>query len=130
MKNKKKHLTFIIAAFSIVFFNTIYSQNATIIINQDEKIPEILALKKSLEKDNKLTVGYTIQLYYGELSQANKILKEYRTNFDSWPASIEYETPNYKVWVGNFSSRLEADRARFEIKSKYPAAFILQPGRS
>ncbi|PHS63484.1 MAG: translation initiation factor IF-2 [Flavobacterium sp.] len=129
MKYKKQHITFIITALSIVIFNTVYSQNATIIFNEDDKIPEILALKKSLEADNKLAVGYTIQLYYGELSQANKILKEYRNKFDSWPASIEYETPNYKVWVGNFSSRLEADRARLEIKDKYPAAFILQPDR-
>ncbi len=113
----------------MILLNTVYSQNATIIINEDDKIPEILALKKSLEADNKLAVGYTIQLYYGELSQANKILKKYRTNFNSWPASIEYETPNYKVWVGSFSSRLEADRARLEITEKFPAAFILKPVR-
>lgn len=129
MKYKKQHITYIITALSMILLNTVYSQNATIIINEDDKIPEILALKKSLEADNKLAVGYTIQLYYGELSQANKILKKYRTNFNSWPASIEYETPNYKVWVGSFSSRLEADRARLEITEKFPAAFILKPVR-
>lgn len=105
------------------------AQNATVTINEDEKIPQLLNLKKSLEEDNKLAVGYTIQLYYGELSQANTIIKEYRNNFNSWPASIEYETPNYKVWVGSFSTRLEADRARLEINKKYPAAFILKQDR-
>ena len=99
-------------------------------INENDKIPHLLELKKGLEKENKLTVGYTIQLYYGELSIANDIIKEYRNNFDSWPASIEYETPNYKVWVGNFNSRLEADHARLEIKETFPSAFILKPGRS
>ena len=77
-----------------------------------------------------VSTHYTIQLYYGELSIANDIIKEYRNNFDSWPASIEYETPNYKVWVGNFNSRLEADHARLEIKETFPSAFILKPGRS
>lgn len=115
---------------SIAFTNNSICQNATVTINENEKIPEILALKKNLETENKLSVGYTIQLYYGELNQANKIIKEYRNNFDSWPASIEYETPNYKVWVGSFSSRLEADRARLEIKDKYPSAFILKPDRN
>ena len=114
----------------LIFSNVIIGQNATITINENDKIPEILALKKNLEVDNKLTVGFTIQLYYGELSEANKTIKEYRNNYDSWPASIEYETPNYKVWVGSFSSRLEADRARLEIKDKFPSAFILKPDRN
>jgi hypothetical protein len=68
-------------------------------------------------------------LYYGELNEANKIIREYRNHFDSWPASIEYETPNYKVWVGSFSSRFEADRTRLEIEDKFPSAFILKPDR-
>ena len=113
----------------IIFSNLLIGQNATITINEDEKILEILALKKSLEVENKLTIGYTIQLYYGELNEANKIIREYRNHFDSWPASIEYETPNYKVWVGSFSSRFEADRTRLEIKDKFPSAFILKPDR-
>ena len=114
----------------LIFSNLLIGQNATITINQDEKIVEILALKKNLEVENKLGVGYTIQLYYGELSEANNIIKQYRNNFDSWPASIEYETPNYKVWVGSFSSRFEADRTRLKIKDKFPSAFILKPDRN
>jgi len=107
----------------------VQAQKTTITINEDDKIPEILSLKKSLEKENKLAVGFTIQLYYGELSKANTIIKDYRNSYNSWPASIEYETPNYKVWVGSFSTRLEADRARLVINKKYPAAFILKPDR-
>lgn len=120
---------YLISISFVVFSNLLIGQNATITINEDEKILEILALKKSLEVENKLAVGYTIQLYYGELNEANKIIREYRNHFDSWPASIEYETPNYKVWVGSFSSRFEADRTRLEIKDKFPSAFILKPDR-
>lgn len=121
---------YLISISFVVFSNLLIGQNATITINEDEKILEILALKKSLEVENKLAVGYTIQLYYGELNEANKIIREYRNHFDSWPASIEYETPNYKVWVGSFSSRFEADRTRLEIKDKFPSAFILKPDRN
>jgi len=111
----------------LVFISTQFSfgQEASVTIKEDSKIPEILELKKSMEAKNKLSVGFTIQLYYGDLNEAKKIIKEYRTNYDSWPASIEYETPNYKVWVGSFSSRFEADHARLEINNKFPDAFIL-----
>lgn len=115
---------------AITFSNIAVAQNATITVNENDKVPELLTLMKNLEAENKLAVGFTIQLYYGELKEANRIIKEYRNSYDSWPASIEYETPNYKVWVGSFSSRLEADRARLEIKDKYPSAFILKPDRN
>ncbi len=129
MKYMNKHILLITITLGIVLFNPIFSQNATIDINEDEKIPEILELKKDMEANNKLSVGYTIQLYYGELKEANKVIRAYRNSFDAWPASIEYETPNYKVWVGSFSNRLEADRAKLEIKDKFPDAFRLKPDR-
>ena len=129
MKNRSYYQSLCVIFITITFSNIVVGQNASITINENKKISEILALKKNLEAENKLTVGYTIQLYYGELNEANKIIREYRNNFDSWPASIEYETPNYKVWVGSFSSRFEADRTRLEIKDKFPSAFILKPDR-
>jgi hypothetical protein len=130
MKIRSYYQSLCIIIITITFSNIVIAQNASITINENKKIPEILELKKSLEAENKLAVGYTIQLYYGELNEANNIIREYRNNFDSWPASIEYETPNYKVWVGSFNSRFEADRARLEIKDKFPSAFILKPDRS
>ena len=84
------------------------AQSATLTVNQDSKITPLLMLKKELEKENKLSDGYTIQLYYGELDKANQTLRKYKGSYTNWPASIEYETPNYKVWAGNFSSRIEA----------------------
>ncbi len=129
MNTTNTYKTIIYSIILTVISLNIQAQEASITINEDDKIPQLLILKKSLEEKNKLAVGFTIQLYYGELSKANSIIKEYRNSFDSWPASIEYETPNYKVWVGSFSTRLEADRARLEIKELFPAAFILKPDR-
>ena len=108
----------------------ISAQEATITLNEDLKIRQLLELKKSLEEENKLTDGYTIQLYYGEKNRANNVIRKYRYTYDSWSATIKYETPNYQVWVGNFSSRIDADRALIEIKEKFPSAFILKPERN
>ncbi|MBK5212137.1 MAG: SPOR domain-containing protein [Flavobacteriaceae bacterium] len=105
------------------------AQSATLTVNQDPKITQLLELKKGLEKENKLSSGYTIQLYYGELDKANQILRKYRGSYGNWPASIEYETPNYKVWAGNFDTRIEAERALIEIQSSFSSAFILKPER-
>ena len=105
------------------------AQSATLTVHQDPKITELLNLKKELEKENKLTDGFTIQLYYGELDKASQILIKYRGSYGQWPASIEYETPNYKVWAGNFASRIEAERALLDIQKNFSSAFILKPER-
>ena len=34
---------------------------------------------------------------------------------------------NYKIWVGNFKTRLEADRALVKIKRKFSNAFYFKP---
>lgn len=115
-------------AFSLCSFMA-FSQQATLTVNEDPKLSEMLKIQKELEKENKLSIGYTIQLYYGELNTANDILKKYKSNYSNWPASLEYETPNYKVWAGNFSSRIEAERALIQIQKKFSSAFILKPER-
>jgi len=117
---------FIISILMIVFSKNLVAQTATVTVNEDVKITQLLELKKQLEKDNKLLDGYTIQLYYGELNKANSVIKKYRNTYGAWPASIEYETPNYKVWVGSFSSRIEADRALIEVQRTFNSAFILK----
>ncbi|PKA83242.1 sporulation related protein [Ulvibacter sp. MAR_2010_11] len=124
-----KYNLFIFSILLIFSVKVAIGQQGTVTVNEDSKIPQLLTLKKSLEKENKLSDGYTIQLYYGELSEANYVIKKYRGAYGAWPASIEYETPNYKVWAGSFGSRIEADRALIEIQRNFPSAFILKPER-
>ena len=130
MKIKITHKILFIITLILISINSIEAQNGTVTIREDAKVSQILSLKKELEKENKLSDGYTIQLYYGEKNKANSTIRSYRNSYSTWPATIKYETPNYKVWVGNFSSRINADRALIEIKNKFPSAFILKPERT
>ena len=129
MKSQIASKLFIASILFIFICGNSFAQSATLTVHQDPKITELLNLKKELEKENKLSDGYTIQLYYGELDKASQILIKYRSSFAQWPASIEYETPNYKVWAGNFSSRIEAERALLDVQKNFSSAFILRPDR-
>lgn len=118
-----------LSIFTILITSIAPAQEGVLSIKEDPRISEMLKIQKELEKENRLTIAYTIQLYYGELKEANEVLKKYQRSYTNWPASIEYETPNYKVWAGNFSSRIEAERALKLIKRDFSSAFILQPDR-
>lgn len=106
------------------------AQDGRVNILQNETIPPLHELNSEMTKTGKFGERYKIQLYYGDNNTASEIIKTFRSKYDAWPSAIIYETPNYKVWVGNFRNRLEADRALLKVKNEYPAAFIPKPQRS
>lgn len=120
--------TFILSAVCFVFTAS-YSQaqQGNVTINQDENIAALLNLKKKMNKNENDSDRYKIQVYSGNRSEAHEAKKEFSETFINWKPIMEYETPNFKIWAGNFRTRLEADRALKEIKSKFPSAFIFKP---
>ena len=116
---KKLILSCIAAGFS--FFYT-HAQEGHVNIQQDEMIPKLLELKTDMASSNSIGDRYKIQLFYGDNGKANEVIKEYRSLYQ-YPSVIVYEAPNYKVWVGNFRNRLEADRALISNKGELPRSF-------
>ncbi len=110
--------------FSMFCVNKITAQEGSVSINQDKDISVLLSLKKEV---NKSQSNYKIQVYNGNRSGAEKTRSEFRNTFSDWPTSMKFETPNYKIWIGNFKTRLEADRALLKIKKKFNNAFIFKP---
>jgi len=104
-----------------------FSQQANVTINQDKHITVLLDLKKEMNKNETDSDRYKIQVYSGNRSGAYEAQKEFSSSFGGWNPSIQYETPNFKIWAGNFRTRLEADRALKKIKRTFPNAFIFKP---
>ncbi len=109
-------------------FLNLTAQEGRINVSEDAKLSKLLELKSEMSQDNEIGDRYKIQLFYGNNGEANEVIKDYRSKFE-YPSLIAYEAPNYKVWVGNFRNRLEADRALLKIKESFPSAFIPKPRR-
>ncbi|MBC3756866.1 SPOR domain-containing protein [Hyunsoonleella sp. SJ7] len=112
-----------------VFFLSFYgfTQEGNVTINQDEKITKLLDIKKEMNRDETDSRRYKIQIYSGNRSGAASAQEEFANTFTQWRPVMHYETPNFKVWAGNFSTRLEADRALQKIKRTFSSAFIFKP---
>jgi len=113
-------------AFSCLTLATTYSfaQQGNVTINQDQKISQLLDLKKEM---NSKETHYKIQIYNGNRADAYKAQTEFKSSFTDWQSEIKYESPNFKIWIGNYRTRLEADRALKKIKRKFNSAFIFKP---
>ncbi len=128
MRISRSLLLFAFAAFLFLFNQEAQAQQADVNIQQNKKIEKLMEVKTELNKNNQIRDRYVIQLYYGDNGKANEVIQKYRTLYP-YSSQITYEAPNYKVWVGNFRNRLEADRALLKIKENFPAAFIPKPLR-
>lgn len=106
------------------------AQQGTVTVDQNKDIVKLLEFKKDLSTVN----AFTIQIYSGSSGAARREAQTTKTQvtslFPDWSNSIEYEQPNYKIRVGNFRTRLEADRALMTVKKSYANAFILQPKKN
>ena len=102
----------------------LFGQNGNIKINQSSKLDSIIKLKKEL---NSKIQNLRIQIYSGDRENAEQIIQEFNEIFNDTTADVIYETPNYKVWVGNYYTQLEADKRLIEIRKKFRSAFIFRP---
>ena len=110
----------IISLYSI----TLFGQRGNIKITQSSKLDSIIKLKKEL---NSKIQNLRIQIYSGNRENAEQIIQEFIDIFNDTTADIIYETPNYKVWVGNYFTQLEADKRLINIRKKFKSAFIFRP---
>ncbi|MTE26846.1 MULTISPECIES: SPOR domain-containing protein [Winogradskyella] len=120
IKTKYFSVVILLAMFSF----TMSAQQGEVNVDQDSDIDKLLEYKK----DIKTTKVYRIQVYQSvDPDKAQREKSNFSNAYGEWPAEVVWNTPNYKVWVGNFATRLEADRALVKIKKKYMNAIIFQP---
>lgn len=114
-------LRFILGFIFMFFISIGYSQ---ITINQGSNISELMDLKKEVAKTES---AYQIQVYNGNITGANEALAKSKEQLKQYPSQLVFETPNYKVRIGSFRTRLEAEKHLIEVKKVYPAAFVMSP---
>jgi len=124
----KKHFLLIISLLFCFYSNaqeidSIPKRKGIVSIDVHPNITKLVSTKFSEDYSD----NYKIQLFYGGLNQAHTTLNKFNAKYSEWSGKILFETPNYKVWVGNYRTRLEADRALMKIRKEFPSAFIFKP---
>lgn len=115
----KKSLTLFFLV-QILFTMTLKSQ-----VLQDKKIETVMELKKEHQKLNPKIDGFRIQLYNGLETESNQVKTKFLTLFPDMKVEIIYKAPEWKVQVGNFRTRLEADKTLQNIKLQFPGSLVV-----
>lgn len=97
--------------------------------SQNQKIEQLLIEKRKINLSLAIENAYKIQIFNGSNELAKRQLNMFKQEFTTIDAILVFNSPNYKVWVGNFKNRLDAERNLIEIKKKFSNALLIKPSR-
>jgi vancomycin resistance protein YoaR len=116
--------------FLLLFFSPkCFSQDDKTTVTQDPKFEQLLNEKRKINSSITINDRYKIQIYNGDSETSKKTLADFKKDNKEMDATIVFSTPLYKVWVGNFKTRIEAEKALNDFKKKYPNAFLIKPNK-
>jgi hypothetical protein len=71
--------------------------------------------------------GYTVLIRGGQLEEARSIRQRVMNLFPNSNPELTFDRPIYKVKVGQFFSKIEANKLYSQIKNEFPNRVILAP---
>jgi hypothetical protein len=105
---------------------TTYNADSSLIITKDARFDELVNKQKQQNLTNQSMHGYRIQIYFGGVRQkASDVKLEFNSKYPDIPAYITYQQPNFKVRIGDYRSRFEAQKFLKEIDGRFPTSFIV-----
>jgi hypothetical protein len=110
-----------------ILSHNLQAQDRNLTITQDPKFEQLLNEKRKTNASLTVNERYKIQLFSGDSEKAKKILNDCKQDFTDLDGTIVFNTPNYKVWVGNFRTKIEAERNLIDIRRKYENAYLIKP---
>ena len=126
-------LSFQKAVFSLIVLlflgSKSFSQETKTTLKQDARFEELLNEKRKMNSSITLSDRFKIQIFTGDSETSKKALTEFRKANKNIDGTIVFNTPIYKVWVGNFKTRIEGEKKLLELKKKYPNAFLIKPNK-
>ncbi|TWJ03452.1 sporulation related protein [Mucilaginibacter frigoritolerans] len=100
---------------------------------KDPLIDTLIARRASLSKGvglgEETTSGYRVQIFFGSNRQdAYNAQARFSNEYPEIRTYVLYTEPNFKVQVGDFRTKLEAQKLQNDLRDKFTSLFII-PGK-
>jgi hypothetical protein len=104
--------------------------DGAVVIHRDSRIDTLIKHHIQFNQSRDGIQGYRIHVFFdaGNLSlrRATEAAEHFQTLFPGDTAYISFSEPYYRVRVGDFRTRLDAEGYLQKINSDYPNAFVIR----
>jgi hypothetical protein len=99
-------------------------------IRQDPRITDLLVRHSQINTRKQGVDGYRLEIFFSSESNARqqsvRVRNDFNLTFPTIPSYMLFQTPNFKVRIGDFRNKSEALKTKATIESKYPNAFLVK----
>lgn len=89
------------------------------------KLDGVLDSIDHINLSRKFVEGYTIQVYSGKREEALNVKKQIATSLPRLDAEVQFTEPIFRVKVGKYYSRMDAQEDYASVKKYFPTAILI-----
>lgn len=101
-----------------------------IVVYQDSRIDSLIQQHIAVNQKYPGIDGYRIMIFFdsGNNSKdtAYRVMMEFSELYPDVPAYLSFNPPYYRVRVGNFRTRLEAEKFLYALRRDYPNGWVVE----
>lgn len=121
----RRVFTLLICVFSLSCF----SQNEGFLtLEQDQRIEQLIQKQREIHANDSTIDGFRIQIFMESgndaVEKANAAMAEFQLKYPDIPIYLVFGQPYYRLRVGDFRTRLEAEKAHRLLVKEYKKAFV------
>lgn len=114
---------------SICFLSTsILAQNLDFTVENDARIDSLINNQIKLNNSKRGVDGFRVQIHHNQSQnreESQKVRAQFSSDFPELKTYLEFKSPYYKIQVGDFISKLDAQKIQKEISKKYKGTYIV-----
>ena len=104
--------------------SSLTAQNTT---SKSEAVQKLL--DKKTRYNSTVGFGYSIQIYYGNETTAKSKNAKFIILYPTIKTKLVWDNPYWKLQVGNYKTKLEADRANLIYKKEFSGTIVIPLGK-
>jgi hypothetical protein len=117
---------FAVLLFLLSITHFAYGQKGYLKINKDADLDSLIEKNKNLNKIKNVMDGFRIQLFSGtERNNANQLKAKFLAAYPTVPAYLIYQQPYFKLRVGDFRNKMEAQYLFNSLSSEFNQAILV-----
>jgi hypothetical protein len=116
----------------LISFNALNAQKTgkVEVLVQDSRINTLVAKHIAFNENRGSISGFRVQIFFdsgsNSKSRAETIMTGFQDKYETAEAYLTFQEPNFKVCVGDFRTRMDAQCFLHKIAEEYPDAFIVK----
>jgi len=133
----KPHVLILQALFAYGFLSDVVAQNrhakwidSTIVVQSDSRLDSLIARHVRINEMKDGFDGWRVQIFSGSGNEARQAANDMRVDFLAMypeiPAYLIYQSPNFKIRVGDFRTELDAIHLQRQLAYQFPGGFVVK----